>query len=349
MAVSVRPRCGHRTATRLAATLAGAFLLSCATAAPASAHGLGGPAPTDRIVTVDGTRPGIPGVSVRVIDLGTRIELTNRGEATVVVVGYEREPYLRVGPGGVWVNRRSPATFLNRAATPTATPPADLDATAPPEWDRISGVPIARWHDHRAHWMGRGAARDVPWAIPLRVDGARARIVGRLDTAPAPNPWPWIVGAAGLAAVIALLAGIRRWPVVLGTALVVVIVSETVHTVGAWGAWTAGSSRRLLGAAPSILAIALAAIALTVLVLRRRAPDGATPLVLVAGLFIALAGGVADLGSLTHAIVPSTFGAAVTRLTVAIALGGGLGLAIGAARHLRPPLPAPATPAGVGG
>ena len=349
MAVTYRPRRGHRTATRLAAALAGALLLSVATAAPASAHGLGGPAPTDQVVTVDGTRPAIPGVSVRIIDLGTRVELTNRGDASVVVIGYDREPYLRVGPDGVWVNRRSPATFLNRFATPTAAAPAALDATAPPEWDRMSASPIARWHDHRAHWMGRGAAHDVPWAIPIRVDGASARIVGRLDTLAAPAPWPWLVGAAGLAVAIALLAGLRRWPAVLAIALVVVIVSETVHTIGAWGVWTAGPGRRLLGAAPSILAIALAAAALGVLIARRRAPDGATPLVLVAGLFIALAGGVADLGSLTHAIVPSTLDAGLTRLTVAIALGGGIGLAVGAARHLRPPVPAPDAPVGVGG
>lgn len=349
MAVTDRPRRGRRTATRLAASLAGALALTIAAAAPASAHGLGGPKPTDRVVTVDGTRPAIPGVTVRVIDLGTRIELTNRGDATVVVVGYDRDPYLRVGPGGVWVNRRSPATFLNRAATPTATPPADLDAGAAPEWDHISDTPVARWHDHRAHWMGRGAADDVPWEIPLRVDGAPARIVGRLDTLPAPNPWPWLIGATALAAAIGLLAGRRRWPAVLGAALILVIVSETVHTAGAWGVWTAGTGRRLLGAAPSVLAIALAVLALAVLVARRRAPDGATPLVLVAGLFIALAGGVADLGSLSHAIVPSTFDADLTRLTVAVALGGGIGLVVGAARHLRPPVPAPATPVGVGG
>ena len=339
MAVTDRPRRGHRTATRLAASVAGAFALMLATAAPASAHGLGGPKPTDRVVTVDGTRPSIPGVTVRMIDLGTRVELTNRGETTVVVVGYDREPYLRIGPGGVWVNRRSPATFLNRAATPTATPPSDLDATAVPEWARISTTPVARWHDHRAHWMGRGAAHDVPWEIPLRVDGTTARIVGRLDTLAAPNPWPWLVAAGALAALIALLAGSRRWPTVLGAGLLLVIVSETVHTAGAWGVWTAGAGRRLLGAAPSLLAILLAVLALAVLVTRRREPDGATPLVLVAGLFIALAGGVADLGSLTHALVPSTFGAGLTRLTVAIALGGGIGLVIGAARHLRPPLP----------
>jgi hypothetical protein len=187
----------------------------------------------------------------------------------------------------------------------------------------------------------------VPWEIPLRVDGTTARIVGRLDTLAAPNPWPWLVAAGALAALIALLAGSRRWPTVLGAGLLLVIVSETVHTAGAWGVWTAGAGRRLLGAAPSLLAILLAVLALAVLVTRRREPDGATPLVLVAGLFIALAGGVADLGSLTHALVPSTFGAGLTRLTVAIALGGGIGLVIGAARHLRPPLPS--TPAVVEG
>lgn len=319
-----------------------------AAASPAAAHGLGGPKPTDRVVTVQGTRPTIPGVTVRMVDLGTRVELANRSAATVIVIGYDREPYLRVGPRGVWVNRRSPATFLNRFAEPSATPPSDLDATAAPEWSRLSDTPVARWHDHRAHWMGRGDAQDVPWEIPLRIDGASVRIVGTLDTLPAPSPWPWVGGAIALTAAIGLLAGIRRWPAVLGVGLVLVIVSETAHTAGAWDTWSAGTARRLLGAAPSALAILLASAALVMLVVRRRTPDAATPLVLIAGLFIALAGGVADLGSLTHALLPSTLDPTVTRLTVAIALGGGIGLSIGAARHLRPPLPATAPTAAAG-
>lgn len=340
MALTLRRRCDRSTAARRSAAvvfgIAAALLASVAAAGPAAAHGLGGPEPTDEVVTVAGVRPAASGIRVRAIDLGERLELTNRSDATVLVLGYEAEPYLRIDRRGVWENRRSPATALNRSDTPTGTVPARLDAAAPPVWVRVSGSPTARWHDHRAHWMGRGQVRDEPWEIPVRIDGTAARITGTLDSRPAPAPAPWLGLAAGLALTLALLAGLRRWPVVLAVGLVVVILSETLHTLGAWEVSSAGTGARALGAGPSVLAILLALLALIRLITRWRTPDAATPLILVAGLFIAIAGGVADLGSLTHAIPPSDLEPAVARLTVALALGGGVGLAVGAARHLRP-------------
>ncbi|MFM7060575.1 MAG: hypothetical protein ACKOZL_05230 [Actinomycetes bacterium] len=325
-----------RTAVAVALGFVAVLVIPTATAEPASAHGLGGPEPTDVLVTVTGLRPPTPGISVRAIDLGTQVELRNRSTGTVVVLGYEGEPYLRVDRRGVWENRRAPATALNRSDTPTGTVPPGLDATAPPDWVRISASPVARWHDHRAHWMGRGAVRDEPWEIPVRVDGTRADIVGSLDTRPTPATAAWLGLAAALALTIGLLSGLRRWPAVLAVGLVIVVASETLHTIGAWSVSSAGPGARVLGAAPSILAILIAVGALGRLAERWRNPDAATPLILVAGLFLAIAGGIADLGSLTHAVVPSDLDPLVVRLTIAIALGGGVGLAIGAARHLRP-------------
>ena len=52
------------------------------------------------------------------------------------------EPYLRIRPDGVWVNRRSPATFLNRTSTPDAAAPDDLDPSADPRWARVSRTSV---------------------------------------------------------------------------------------------------------------------------------------------------------------------------------------------------------------
>ncbi|MFI5054566.1 MAG: hypothetical protein ACHQDE_09415, partial [Acidimicrobiia bacterium] len=49
-----------------------------ATAGPASAHGLGGLKPTDYQTRLLGLSPAVPGVALSVVDLGTRLELTNR-------------------------------------------------------------------------------------------------------------------------------------------------------------------------------------------------------------------------------------------------------------------------------
>jgi hypothetical protein len=345
--IASRRRGRARTAGRILTGLVGAALVILATAAPASAHGLGGPTATDQRVVVEGVVPGLVGVQVRTVDLGSRIELTNRGTIPVIVLGYEGEPYLRIGPQGVEENRRSPATALNRRATPSGPRPPGLDATAEPRWVRTSGEPVARWHDHRAHWMGRGSVRDLDWSIPVRRGPTAAEIRGTITSEPAPNLWVWLGAAAAAAAVTVLAARGRHWPAALAVGLVVLAASETVHVLGAWGAWEATAPRRLVGAAPSLLAITTCVGALALLVARRRSPDAATPVALLAGLFTALAGGLADLGSLTHAIPPSTLAPPVVRVTVTIALGVGVGVAVVASRHLRPvaaPVAGPARP-----
>jgi hypothetical protein len=65
--------------------------------------------------------------------------------------------------------------------------------------------------------------------------------------------------------------------------------------------------------------------------------------VLVAGLFVFVAGGLADVTTLTRSQLPTTLPAGVGRLTVAIALGIGAGLVIAAAGRLRAPQPPPPT------
>lgn len=345
------PRRGRvRRLGRLLVGLVGIGLILVADAAPAAAHGLGGPGPTDERVSVRGVVPALAGVRVRTVDLGSQIELENRGGTAVVVLGYEGEPYLRVGPQGVEVNRRSPATALNRSATPERRAPAGLDAGAEPRWVRTSVEPIARWHDHRAHWMGRGAVRDLAWSIPLRRSGRAAEVRGTITTEPPPNPWVWLAAAATITVATVLAARRGRWPAVLVGALGLLATSEVIHVVGAWGVWDAATLRRLLGAAPSLVAIATCLGAAGLLVSRRATPDAATPLALLAGVFTALAGGLADLGSLTHAVPPSTLAPSVVRATVTIALGGGIGVAIVAGQHLRPPAePVAAPPSTVSG
>ena len=75
---------------------------------------------------LESVRPQIPGVDVKVIEAGSRLQLTNDTDTEVVVQGYQGEPYLRVGPKGVFENRKSPATFLNRSRQTSGGPPVDV-------------------------------------------------------------------------------------------------------------------------------------------------------------------------------------------------------------------------------
>ncbi|MGZ8751585.1 MAG: hypothetical protein ACXW1S_01265 [Acidimicrobiia bacterium] len=340
----------------IAATFVGIAMV-VATASPAAAHGVGGLQPTDYVTEVEGVRPAIPGVSVRAVDLGSKIELRNEGRDPVTVLGYDDEPYLRVARDGVFENTRSPSVFLNQGQTITGRIPDAYDSTATPEWRRTSSGNVARWHDHRAHWMGDQdppvVARDRSrphivmrnWEVPVRVDGRTAIISGDARWIPPPAPWPWMLGAIAMAAIVIALGRTRAWPRVLAIALGVLLVSEAVHILGGWGATTNSFLSKLGAGAYSIAGWVIGLIALIWLL--RREPRDATPIVLIAALFLFIAGGLADITSLTRSQLPTTLAPWAARLTVITALGLGFGLMVTAALRLRPPphrAPSPAQP-----
>ena len=76
----------------------------------------------------------------------------------------------------------------------------------------------------------------------------------------------------------------------------------------------------------------------------RKGMRAAAPLLVFAGLFVGIAIGLADLSALSHSQLPSDLAPWLDRLTIALALGGGFGVAVGAAFHVgapaarRPPL-----------
>lgn len=332
---------------RAAVVLLGVGVVLAATPTPASAHGVGGLKPTNYETVVRGVRPAVLGIRASTSDLGEKIELRNDSRRTVIVVGYSKEPYLRIGPGGVWENRSSPAVFLNRTTRPTRAAPPRYDATAAPDWRHVSTEPVARWHDHRAHWMDTSDPPEVQrdpgsrhvvipdWTIPLRVGDARLAIEGDVVWVPGPSPWPWVLLAVALAAGLVALTRTRWWRGAITTALAVGIVSETIHLAGSWSATTASVGSRLGAGIYSIGAIALAFLALVWI--RRRDASAAMPAVLIAGLFLLVAGGLADLTTLTRSQIPTDLAPALARLTVALALGIGTGLVIAAGWRLRGP------------
>lgn len=340
-----------RAAAAILAVVLVALVIVVATAEPASAHGVGGLQPTNYETRVTGIEPPVSQIHVRAIDLTDQIELRNDSAHVVTVLGYQREPYLRIGPHGTFENERSPAVFLNRTRIPQREAPHDqYDAKATPRWHKISNAPVAIWHDHRTHWMGTEdppAVRRDPghihvviqdWKIPLIQQGRRLAVTGDALWVPGPSPWPWIIGAVALAVLVVGLCRTPAWVRVMELALGVLIVSESVHVVGAWQAATASVGSRALASVYSVGGIVVCALALVWL--RRRDPWAATPAVLIAGLFVLVAGGLADLTTLTRSQLPTTLPDAVGRLTVTIALGLGTGLVIAAAGRLRPPVPA---------
>ena len=321
-------------------------------AAPADAHSTSGPPASNFHGVVDGVRPAVPGVTARLAPDGERVELHVTGPARVTVLGYQGEPYLRVTAHGVFENRSSPAVALNRTRVPTGAP--HRGPIRAPRWVRTSGGATARWHDHRAHWMGGAtpaAVRRDPhrahvigrWRIPLRVDGApgavtgsvvgASAVTGSIEWSPPPDALLWLGLAAVLAALVLVGARVRARPTLL-VALAVLAIAESVHLWGSWPFSTADAGGRVGENLPSIAAIASALLAFVWLA--RRTVYSAAPLLIIAGLFTAVAGGFADLPVLSHAWVPSRLDPDVARTLVAVALGVGIGVAVAGAMRLRP-------------
>jgi hypothetical protein len=173
-------RTGSASLGRAGLVVALAGLLVLSLAGPAQAHviGVGGRASNYRTDVLDVTPP-VPGLSVRVLEAGNQLALTDRSGQEVVVLGYRSEPFLRVGPTGVYENQRSPSSYANRYANAPRIPP-ELDPAAPPRWRRIRNQPEAVWHDHRAHWSGPPWPSGTPsWGRPTagrrprRAEGSR--------------------------------------------------------------------------------------------------------------------------------------------------------------------------------
>ena len=301
----------------------------------------------DHRPVVDRLVPAVAGITVRLADEGTRLEL-DAGDHEVVVLGYEGEPYLLVDEGGVFENVLSPSTYLNRSMEGEAPPP-EASFRSPPRWERIGEGPVVRWHDHALHvppGQAMGTRDESSWSVPLRVDGEQVRIEGRMLTRPPVSATPWLLlaAAAAVGAVASLRFTGRRATLAL---LAVVAVLEVVRLGGiVFGTPTWLASRWEVLSAEwtlSIVGIGLTAAAV-VLAGRGRDLESAVAALVGAGV-LALAGGVLELDDLSARSVVSAVPDGGHRATVALVLGLGLGVAMRAALALTPGWSTPAPPA----
>jgi hypothetical protein len=311
------------------AVLAGTLLVP---AGPAAAHGGEAPDATAYRIEVSAVSPAEPGIRVRVVEAGARLELENTTGRTVEVLGYQGEPYLEVRPDGTYENASSPATYTNRTLDGDTPVPAGASPTAAPQWRRVSTGTTVRWHDQRTRWLDDGLppqARADPsrshklrdWVVPLR-DGVRTiEVRGTLTWEPPPPAWLWWLGALALAA--GLTAADRRGVRVIGPAALAAGTITMGYAV----------TRMILGVggqSPALVAGALAVVA-GVLTLRGRAPF----LLALAGALLVIFGGLADVGVFGQAVVLFPGPSWLARAAVLVAIGAGLAMAATGVLRLR--------------
>jgi hypothetical protein len=337
-----------------------AAALLVAAAGPAEAHTVGGAAASNYQTNLTSVSPEIDGITVTVVERGNRLELRNETDEDVIVLGYQNEPYLRVGPDGVFENLRSPATYLNRDRQATTVAPPDADAEAEPDWHQISDGQVARWHDHRIHFMGNQdpvQVREAPgerhvvnpeWIVPLRHGDTEIEVTGNLEWVPGPAPWPWwIVAAAALGITVVLGRQVKRVYPFLAVGLALLVLIDIVHVIGIALA-TAGDTGSRLGQVvtsgwSSIASWVIGGVGVWLLARNR---SSGLYFAFTAAALIAAIGGIGDLAVLSRSQVVFAWTPGLARALVALSLGIGIGLAIvaGVETTRIPRKPAPRRP-----
>ena len=301
---------------------------------------MAGYSPSNFRTTLESVSPRVPGLELRVIESGSRLELENRTGQEALVVGYQSEPYLRVGPEGVFENLRSPATYLNASREGQGAVPGSADPKAEPDWRKVASEPVVRWHDHRVHWMGGqdppAVQRDpdqghviIPdWVVPIRQGDTTVTATGDLLWVPGPSMWPWLALAAALAAA-AFLVNRRPRAATIAMTLGALLVVDVLHAVGT-GFSVADSFGVQLGRAVSSSPLSLVGWVLGGLAVWQLL-SGRPQALSIAGAaaaLVATSGGFADLADLSRSQVPFVWGAGLARLAVALLLGVGAGLTL---------------------
>ena len=209
--------------------LLGAGLIAAVMLAPAQpvfAHGGNGGRASDYRIEITGYEGDPSGITVRAVELGNRMELTRTTAKEVQILGYDKEPYLRLDSTGVFENINSPAHYLNLDRFARTPIPPTVTSKAQPNWVKLSDGSSIRWHDHRTHWMDtvpRQDVRDNPGVervifpanrVDLVVDGRSVVAIVKVTWLPPPPRLTWLVitslaGCALLAAFV-LIPRMRR-------------------------------------------------------------------------------------------------------------------------------------------
>ncbi len=217
---------GYRLTPRIARVSVAPILLSIMLVAMLlpSAAGAHGPDSDDYRSVVDRIEPAGWPVSARIYGGDDELHVANVGDEELLVPGYDDEPYVRIGPDGVWVNHNSRAHFLNDERYGDVPIP-DGVGEGPPKWVRVdTPAPAHSFHDHRIHWMARSLPPMVDprdpaeqlvfeWEVPLLLGDEEGAIHGTLYYIGGRPPWrePFVIAAAiTLALLLVTVPVVRR-------------------------------------------------------------------------------------------------------------------------------------------
>lgn len=183
---------GHRRALALAVALTVAAAMAVGGGA---AYGHGETTPVIRTI-VDGFSTPVKGVGAQIVSgLPTDVSMINTSATDLVVTGDLKEPFLRIGPSGVYANVNSPTWYGSGNPDGIALNlPRSARKGAVPRWQRVSKRPQWSWFDRRVQpagvtvppqaRQGRRPLRLIDWAIPLVYGGRALSLHGHVEYRP---------------------------------------------------------------------------------------------------------------------------------------------------------------------
>lgn len=148
--------------------------------------------------------PDLEGLDVRLVQGPVPVVYVRNDRSEVLeVLGAADEPFLRVGPQGVFANVMSP-TYYSAGALTIKEVPAWADATAPPRWRRVSEQPVWAWLEYRAavspelqqrDLLGSSARTIQRWSSPMTLGGDPLGLQGRVRWVPPETSVPVALAA----------------------------------------------------------------------------------------------------------------------------------------------------------
>lgn len=249
-------------------------------------------------------------VAARIYESDRAIQLTLAPGHTLVVLGYLRDPFVRITSGSVEVNTSAPtaggAGLLARLPSHAAG------------WRRLSQGQSVTWHDNRLRALPPAIER-ARWEIPLIVDGHPASLEGEIWRVDAPVWWPWLLVGLPFVAV-SLLVYLRRRSALRSTAAAFGLVAGAgmIASAAGFAFDTYGSGGKWVEFGDSLVFVAVGAA-----VIARGSPNARA----IAGGALGLLGlwvGLTKLPVFRHGVVLSVFPPTTARALVALTVWAAL-------------------------
>ena len=320
------PRFPHLRASRAVLVRLPVALAACAAAAAirppsADAHVGSGLISTSYEARIDAIRPPVPGVTATVLDGDLKLRIDADPPHVVTVLGVIHEPFIRIGPGGVFVSSRSPTAESDGLVT--------LPQMRVARWIRLSGGHSFAWHENRLRPVPSvsGVDRRVAgWSIPLLVDGRPVTVTGSEWYAAQPRRLLWALPAVAAIVVAAIVLATRRERLIWMAAVIGLVLALVTWMAGWIGVLLDQRVSTWPLAVSVLYAISVVLVVAAAVTAPRRAPERLVAMGVVG--FLVATFTLPALGVFQRGFVLSALPATAARACVILALGCGLGVAL---------------------